>query len=62
MEGAFKIGQVILLAVMMSDRAGWMMQCPLPKVRQPTLYQREHILSGVLIEQPSLTIHRDVNR
>ena len=62
MERSLKVSYVIVLAVMMCDRAGWMMQRPLPNVRQPTLYQRQHVLSSIMIEQPPLAIHRDINR
>ena len=62
MEWSLKIGEVIVLAVVMRDRAGWMMQRPLPNIRQSTLDQRQHILSGVLIEQPPLAVHRDIDR
>jgi hypothetical protein len=36
MERSLEIGYVIVLAVMMRDRTRWMMQRPLPNIRQPT--------------------------
>ena len=61
MERSLKIGQVIVLAVMMRDQARGMMQRSLPNIRQPTFYQCQHILSRIVIEQPPFAIHGDVN-
>ena len=62
MERSLEIGDVIVLAVMVRDRAVRMMQRPLPNIGQSTFYQRQHVLSGILIEQLPLAIHCDVDR
>jgi len=50
MERLLKIGYMIVVAMVMGDCARWVMVSRLPDVRQPTVNQREHVLSGVLIE------------
>ena len=62
MERSLKIGQVIVFAMVMRHRAGRVMVSRLPDVRQPTVNQREHVLSGSLVKEPPLTAHGDVDR
>jgi len=62
MEWALKIGDVIVLTMVMRHRAGRVTVSRLTDVRQPAVNQREHVLSGILVKEPPLTVHCDVDR
>ena len=62
MERSLKIGQVIVLAVVMRDRAGRVMVAVLPDVGQPALDQRQHILQRHPGRTATTRLHCDVDR
>src|SRR5688572_6071100 len=47
--------------MMMGNSARRVVWRRLPDVRQPALYERKHVLSGILVKEPPLTANRDVN-
>ena len=61
-EGAFQVGEVILLTVMVCSRAGGTMCRRVASVGQSTFHQGEHVRRSIIIEEPPLAATGDVDR
>ena len=61
-EGAFQIGLMVLLAVVVGYRPWLSPRAQLADVCQTAVDQREHVLRGLLVEEPPIVAAGHVDR